>query len=891
MGHSRCGERGRLRAAALAWIGIALAALLPTGRCEAVGFIATGSLQTSRVQHAATQLPSGKVLVVGGSHPNYLASAELYDPATGTWSSAGSLAVARGSLASALLPDGSVLVAGGNTNAGETAASERYDAASNSWVAAAPLPAPRTAHTMTALASGKVLVVGGIDPTNTVLASAYLYDPANDTWSAAGSLASPRFFHTAVRLASGNVLVAGGYANDGPRSATTELYDPATNRWTSAGTLPNGVVDLALTPLASGGALATGGDAFEGRVADATVYDEATNTWRPTAPMARARNYHSATQLPSGKVLVVGGYDFPTVIDTAELYDPDAETWMPAGTLLTGRLIHSAHLLPSGRVLIVAGRNVSGPLASAELFAPETTTTITSVSPPETLPDDPYVVDVEVDGVSGVPTGTVTVSDGNGGGCESLDLVGGFASCTMTSDVVGLLPLTATFEPDDGAFASSFNTVMHEVDPFDVDVAITAATPEPSVVGQPVSVAFAVTGGGAPPTGTVTIAAGVTGETCTADVADGACVLVFAVDGPRALTATYSGDAMHRGGDSPPLTHDVVEADTTLAIVSHDPDPSLPFEAVTVTAQLAVVPPGSGTPHSSISVGDGVASCLIFEGDTSCDLTLTTRGLHTITATYGGDGDFNPSTTSVSHRVNELPVVADAHYSTLEEAPLQVDAAGGVLAGSSDPDGDVLSVVNAGTFKASGIGGIVELQADGSFAYTPPARGVGKDTFGFEVSDGYESVFGNAVVTVTAAANVSVTIDDGETFAPGGSVVAYTIVVANAGPGDANGARVRDIVPANLDDATWSCIANAGATCSASGSGDIDDVVDLAIGATSTYVLTATVAIDLEVPVVNTASVVAPAGVTDTNPLDDSATDIDATGIFRDGFDTLETKR
>src|SRR4030095_16315200 len=81
---------------------------------------ATGSLATSHGFHTATLLPNGKVLVVGGfdgvGRP--LVSAELYDPASGTWATTGSFVTARDSHTATLLPNGKVLVAGGNNDSG-----------------------------------------------------------------------------------------------------------------------------------------------------------------------------------------------------------------------------------------------------------------------------------------------------------------------------------------------------------------------------------------------------------------------------------------------------------------------------------------------------------------------------------------------------------------------------------------------------------------------------------------------------------------------------------------------------------------------------------------------------------------------------------------------------
>ena len=192
---------------------------------------ATGSLATARQEHTATLLPDGRVLVVGGrdydstSYDEYLASAELYDPGTGTWATTGSLGTARAGHTATLLPNGKVLVAGGVSNyqIGITSSAELYDPATETWTSTGSLATERTGHTATWLASNKVLVVGGLHRGG-YLSSAELYDVATGSWTLTGSLATERAVHTATWLPNNKVLVAGGY-NLGPGAlASAELY-------------------------------------------------------------------------------------------------------------------------------------------------------------------------------------------------------------------------------------------------------------------------------------------------------------------------------------------------------------------------------------------------------------------------------------------------------------------------------------------------------------------------------------------------------------------------------------------------------------------------------------------------------------------------------------------
>jgi hypothetical protein len=178
-------------------------------------------------------LPNGKVLVAGGDPagnnvPSAIASAELYDPGSGTWTATGSLTTGRAFHTATLLPDGKVLVAGGFNGSFAVASAELYDRATGTWTATGSLISARRGHTATLLTDGKVLAAGGFNG-SFVVASAELYEPASGTWTATGSLNTARRRHTATLLSNGMVLVAGGFDINGLNTASAELYDPPTS--------------------------------------------------------------------------------------------------------------------------------------------------------------------------------------------------------------------------------------------------------------------------------------------------------------------------------------------------------------------------------------------------------------------------------------------------------------------------------------------------------------------------------------------------------------------------------------------------------------------------------------------------------------------------------------
>jgi N-acetylneuraminic acid mutarotase len=337
----------------------------------------TGSMTRARLYHTATRLPNGTVLVAGGENSGFesYASAEIYNPAAGTWSVTGSMTTARFSHTATLLPNGSVLVAGGasgGTISTETLSSaEIYDPATGTWTTTGSMTSARIYHTATLLPNGTVLVAGGSGSS----ASAEIYNPASGTWTTTGSMTTAISGHTATLLSNGTVLVAGGLLCCGDNvSAGAEIYDPAAGSWTFTGSLSTGRASPTATLLPNGTVLVAGGyiggAGFFAFTAGAEIYDPVAGTWTLTGRMSQARGDYTATLLPNGTVLAAGGEpgdNFTlSVTDTAEIYNPAADTWSVTGRMAAAREGHTATLLPNGTTLVAGGTT----LVSTEIYYP-----------------------------------------------------------------------------------------------------------------------------------------------------------------------------------------------------------------------------------------------------------------------------------------------------------------------------------------------------------------------------------------------------------------------------------------------------------------------------------------------------------------------------------------
>jgi N-acetylneuraminic acid mutarotase len=268
---------------------------------------ATGSLSLNRSSATTTLLSNGKVLLAGGPQNNCptpnvgLNQAEVYDPATGTWSITGNLSVSRYANTITTLPSGKVLVAGGISTPGIVASADLYDQVAGTFSLTGSMSAVRQSAPGTGdngatplLFNGQVLVAGG-HTNSAFLASAELYDPASATWSSTGSLNTARTYHTTTLLEDGTVLVVGGMGTGSATLGSAEVYTPPTLSWSSSSA---GVAAISQTGLATASADgATTITASAGTIsgtAALTVERTAPTTTATPSPLANAAGWNKS---------------------------------------------------------------------------------------------------------------------------------------------------------------------------------------------------------------------------------------------------------------------------------------------------------------------------------------------------------------------------------------------------------------------------------------------------------------------------------------------------------------------------------------------------------------------------------------------------------------------
>jgi hypothetical protein len=385
--------------------------------------LTTGSLSINSAwyNNTATLLNSGLVLITPASFFPPPQQAELYDPGTGIFTLTGAMSTARVKHTATLLNDGTVLITGGfyyppgGVVAILVATAEIYNPATGTFAyTKGPMGYARYLHVATLLRcacanDGKVLITGGQSDNGTVFNTAELYDPKTQTFAPTGSMAVPRVAHIATTLNDGTVLIAGGQNRTGTPN-TVELFDPTQGTFTTiSATLGNGLTQFSATLLNDGRVLFAGGSDYIGNWPNSRVYDPTSQTFTMGGGLNLTyRDFFTSTLLNNGTVLVTGGtyeYGNSPIVASTEIYDPATATFTYGSAMNAARTNHTATLLSdgSGKVLIAGGVNVS----SAELYPPTTLTPPNLVSIAVTPAPANQTIIVSGGTQSTLPAGTI----------------------------------------------------------------------------------------------------------------------------------------------------------------------------------------------------------------------------------------------------------------------------------------------------------------------------------------------------------------------------------------------------------------------------------------------------------------------------------------------------
>jgi uncharacterized repeat protein (TIGR01451 family) len=274
--------------------------------------------------------------------------------------------------------------------------------------------------------------------------------------------------------------------------------------------------------------------------------------------------------------------------------------------------------------------------------------------------------------------------------------------------------------------------------------------------------------------------------------------------------------------------------------------------------------------RAGVAIDDfSVTACRVAEAD----LSITkTDGV--ATATPGGSTTYTITASNAGPAAVTGGTVADTFPASLTCTWTCAGAGGGTCTAAGS--GNINDVVNLPS------GGSVTYTASCAIAASATGTLVNTATVSSSVTDptpGNNSA--TDTDTLTPQGDLAITKTDGVTTATPGGSVTYTITSSNAGPSDATGATVADTFPASLT-CTWTCVGAGGGTCTASGSGNINDTVNLPAGGSTTHTAICTVSPAATGSLSNTATVAAPAGVVDPTPGNNSATDTDTLNASAD---------
>jgi N-acetylneuraminic acid mutarotase len=274
----------------------------------------------------STSVVDGKIYAIGGAtilsevSPS-LATVDMYDPATNTWTPKASMSTARFMHYSAVV--NGIIYVFGSHNDGTV---EAYDPATDSWTKKSNMSSVRGAHRAVAV-NGKIYVIGGSMPPNyPALKIVEEYDPATDTWTRKADMPIGKW-SVATSVVDGIIYVIGGQSAGHSWSSTVYAYNPATDTWTQKTNMPTGRTHFSACAL-NGIIFAIGGGTTPSDVLSTVeAYDPVTDTWEKNKANMPTPRSDFGISVVNGKIYIIGGakaWQTPG-FSTVEEYDPSKD--------------------------------------------------------------------------------------------------------------------------------------------------------------------------------------------------------------------------------------------------------------------------------------------------------------------------------------------------------------------------------------------------------------------------------------------------------------------------------------------------------------------------------------------------------------------------------------
>jgi N-acetylneuraminic acid mutarotase len=506
-----------------------------------------------------------------------------------------------------------------------------------------------------------------------------LNDVAKDRWRILADMGSGLGDPGVVTLNNKIHVVSGYYSPGYGYSSSQGIYDPHTNTWQYLWNFPIPRSDMVVVNIGDKIYAIGGWNVDLGGVQEYNhMYDPVLETWITMTSMITPVSGAGGIVM-SDTIYIIGGYDGSTSTKQVQLYDSTNDTWSIGPPLSTARSEFKVVKL-DGLIYAIGGTNeinnveIYNPAEGEWHFGPPLPDTRYSMAA-VTRQGLIYVIGGTDKWGSSYITDTMLIYDpamGVWSVSDPMPTARRACGATVISDTIYVIG--GSGEPG----AGTANEAYADFEIISSTTGIVVDNPDPSQAFQPFVVSYLVTSSIDVPIGVVTVTVDQNNFICSEQLVGGmgSCEMILETPGIYTITATYGGDDFHTGSQDRE-SHTVIKAETTTTIIGDEPNPSFKGQPFLVTFSLSSTY-GSPTGVVTVTVSNSQQSCSseIAGGMGSCEITLETPGIYTITATYDGDDFHSGSSDSESHTVTKAEttttIIRDEPDPSLPGQPLLV---------------------------------------------------------------------------------------------------------------------------------------------------------------------------------------------------------------------------